>query len=131
VPNTGGGGNSGTSQPAGGGTAAAANDRAAIQQTLNRLSSAYASLDPTQVAAVWPTLSANQLDSLKQSFRETNSYALSVQNCVIEEAGARATAACDVSRTINFKVQGTRKFDARITYQLEKRGGTWVIIGQK
>jgi hypothetical protein len=129
VPNTGGGGNSGTAQPSGGG--AAANDRAAIQQTLNRLSSAYASLDAAQVAAVWPTLSANQVDSLKQSFREENSYSLTVQNCTIDEAGSRATAACDVNRTINFKVQGTRKFDARITYQLEKRGATWVIIGQK
>jgi hypothetical protein len=107
------------------------NEKAAIQQTLNRLAAAYGSLDANQVAAVWPTINAGQLNSLRQTFNSVSSYVVTHQNCTVNDQGTRATAQCEIVRRITYKVQGPQMFTANVTYRLEKRGGAWVIVEQK
>jgi hypothetical protein len=109
----------------------AVDEKAAIQQTLNRLAAAYRSRDTNQVVVVYPTISSDDLGKLRQIFGLVNSYDLSYQSCAIATQSTSATAACHVVWRINYKNQGLQTFPADVTYRLEKRGGSWVIVGHQ
>jgi hypothetical protein len=104
-------------------------NRAAIQQALNRYAAAHASLSAAQVASIWRTLDAQQIQSLDNGFRQQNSHRVSLSNCAIKDSGDRATAQCTLRREIAFK--NGQRFDRSntATFDLEKRGNDWVIKG--
>ena len=94
------------------------------------MANAYGSLDANQIAAVWPTLGNDRSRSLRDAFNSMSAYVISLNSCSIDDARApqgQATATCEVTRRITYKVQGPVVMNARITYQLEKRNGGWVI----
>jgi hypothetical protein len=103
--------------------------RGAIQQALNRYAAAHASLSAAQVASVWRTMNPKQMQSLDNGFRQQNSHSVSLSNCSVKENGDRATAQCTMRREIAFK--NGQRFDRSnaATFDLEKRGNDWVIIG--
>jgi len=78
----------------------------------------------------WPQPQTDQLNRLKGVFRDVSSYVVTYHNCAIADQAPRATATCDLVRRITYKVQGPQQFGAKITFRLEKRGGTWVIVDQ-
>lgn len=110
----------------------AVDNRAAIQQTLDRFATAYSTLKADSVRAVWVTMTQEQVTSLNRSFGESEQYTVALSNCRINEAGnGTATAQCARGTDIRFK-NGTRAPRSdRPTFTLEKRGADWVIVGVK
>jgi hypothetical protein len=106
-----------------------ADSRAAIQQALNRYAAAHASLSAAQVASIWRTMNPEQIQRLDEGFRQQNSHSVTLSNCSIKDNGDRASAQCTLRREIAFKNGQRFNRSNAATFNLEKRGNDWVIIG--
>jgi tetratricopeptide (TPR) repeat protein len=101
---------------------------AAVRQTLDRWASAYGSRSVGEVTRVWPTMTTDQARRLGEAFKNISRYAVSLSGCAVSEEGERASASCNVRRTIQFQDGRGGEFPARVTFRLERRGAQWVIV---
>jgi ketosteroid isomerase-like protein len=100
----------------------------AIREVLERYGEAYRARDVQQVAALWPSLSQEQIRRLADSFR----VAVSIQQDLLPLAdpvvrGDQATVRC--RRLIRYEDERgpQRPVDDQVTVVLRKQQGSWVI----
>jgi len=101
-------------------------DRALVQQTLQRYRSAYEGLDAQSAHAVWPAV--NQV-ALARAFNGLESQALTFETCDVRVRGEAATATCQGTARYVPKV-GSRepRIEPRVwNFTLRKSGTDWKI----
>jgi hypothetical protein len=99
----------------------------AILQTLARYAGAYAREQTAEIQAVWPSIPARTLNTLKSTFRECGDIALELTPAGEPTiTGDRASVACQRSLR---QVCGKTPFSHRdsITVRLRRAGGGWII----
>ena len=104
----------------------AVDDRALVQQTLQRYRSAYEGLDAQSAHAVWPAV--NQV-ALARAFNGLESQSLTFDACDVRVRGEAATATCQGSARYVPKV-GNRepRIEPRVwNFTLRKSGADWKI----
>ena len=95
-----------------------------MQAALSRYSAAYASLDAAAVARVFTDVNEREL---QRAFRQYKSASVRVAGCSIAIDGERATASCDVTRTIDPKAGEGISRTQRETFHLRKVSQGWVV----
>jgi hypothetical protein len=100
----------------------------AIRDVLRRYGEAYRAREAQQVAALWPSLTAEQIHRLAESFR----VAVSIQQDLVPLAdpairGNQATVRC--RRLIRYEDErgAQRPIDEEVNVVLRKHQGSWVI----
>jgi ketosteroid isomerase-like protein len=100
----------------------------AIRDVLRRYGEAYRARDAAQVSALWPTLTADQVRRIADSFR----IAVSIEQDLVPLAepdvrGNEATVRC--RRLIRYEDERgpQRPVDEQVTVTLRKQQGAWLI----
>jgi len=102
--------------------------RSAIQQTLSRYAQAYRDRDANAVASVWPSLNKQDLKRIQESFKAASSIQMSIHPVGDPDInGDLAQVICSRSLQFTFP-QGVQKpLQDKVTVQMHKQNGLWVI----
>jgi hypothetical protein len=101
----------------------------AIRRALDRYRQAYEQLDARLLVDVWPALGRDELARIERSFESFESVQVAIEACRITVDGERATASCQVRRTLKPKAGRVQTVDQQTTFRLAQRGDGWVIEG--
>jgi ketosteroid isomerase-like protein len=94
---------------------------------LRTFADAHQRLDLAGLQSVWPALSGQRLQALRDSFEGAREIEMSIGDCQIRVEGVTATASCTLRQTYRPK-RGTRQTIERdASFELRKAGGRWVI----
>lgn len=102
-------------------------DRQAILSILNQLQTAYNSRDVDQLARLWPGLSKDALKQYRQSFGQSKSVRMKLDNVVFEIVAEHAKVKARRSVQFEFKDGSTPERVDNVSIGLSKSGGTWRI----
>ena len=97
-----------------------------VEEVLRRYARAYASLDASAAAAVWPTVDEK---ALARAFRDLASQNVSFDTCAIDIRGAVANASCQGEASYVVKVGSREQRTEPRTWRFELRrdGEAWKI----
>jgi serine/threonine-protein kinase len=100
---------------------------AGIVATLRAFAEAHQRLDLTGLQRIWPSLSGQRLQALRESFDGAREIEMYIGDCEVRVEGATATANCTLRQSYRPK-RGTRQTIERAArFELAQRGGTWII----
>lgn len=101
-----------------------------MRSVLDRYAAAYSALDVEAAQRVWPAVNRG---ALARAFDSLASQDVSLGNCRIDVAGARAAATCSGTMSWSPKVgDGGRHDEARTwTFDLARGTGGWQIFSAR
>jgi hypothetical protein len=102
----------------------------AVRAVLNRYASAYTALDADAAQRVWPGVNR---PALARAFDSLASQQISLGDCRVDVAGARATASCTGMATWSPKIGGGgRQSEPRNwSFELARDAGGWQIVSAR
>jgi hypothetical protein len=103
-------------------------DESAIRGVLRAYEQAFRTLNLAAVQRLHPTVDAR---ILKTSFDAARAQDIQIGNERIVIDGTTATVTAQVEQSYSPKVGRARSTKLPATFQLQKSGGTWVIISRK
>ena len=106
---------------------ATAVELASVRDMLRQYVQAYEALDTAAVAAVMPSLSADQLRNLGRDFASYRRYSVVIKDESIAIDGGTARVACQVVRSFETKSGVSGSNTLRTVFHLRKTGAGWTI----
>jgi AAA-like domain/PEGA domain len=99
-----------------------------VLQTLQRFGQAFENKDIDQLTAVWPSLTKQEQNKVRNSFRDAKAIRMHLQPAKgIHIDGDRATVRCLRTSQYTFPGGVEKSESTDVTVQLQKQAGTWVI----
>jgi len=109
-------------------TAEVAAARSSIQQTLSRYAQAYHDRDASAISSVWPGLNKQDLKKIQDSFKAAKSIQMSLRPVSDPEiSGDVAQVVCSRSLQYTFPQGEQKPVQDKVSVQLRKQNGLWVI----
>jgi hypothetical protein len=102
-------------------------DESAIRETLARYTQAYQSLNSAAVAALMPSLSAEQLRNLGRDLSNYRRYTVEIRGEQIAINDTTATVTCQVQRSFETKSGVAGSNVVPTTFHLRRNGIRWTI----
>lgn len=105
--------------------------RVAIQELLDSYEAAYAALDVVAVRRIWPTIGADRMARLEDSFASLRAAGLSqtvdldCREPTLDDD--RATVSCNQTVTVTSGRRQMNSAATEVDFDLEKVNGSWVI----
>ena len=100
----------------------------AILAVLKAYASAYSGLDPNAVKRVYPSVN---LADMNRAFAGLRSQQMQILNEQVSVGGLAATVSCTVVTVFQGQAGAPQRRSQSALFSLEKRNGTWIIVGRK
>lgn len=103
-------------------------DQDQIRNVIRTYEQAFEQLDVGLYASIRPSLSAQNQNTLKESFRDLRQQNVSLSEPQIEVNGDRATASFQEKRVLHRKAGKDSELNHNVEMTLARTGGRWVIV---